>query len=141
VNRRRVSCANGERGLAIDGTGDDGRAGGLGDLEGLPSEVGLVHDAVTFGDFAISRTDLMRIDDERVAHRDLGQSDIRDLRAGFAVRYGGHAFRQSCEHGGCAAQCVVLQGLSSGEHEHDNGACEVFAKQDRGDDGDTAKQI
>ena len=83
----------------------------------------------------------MRIDDERVAHRDLGQSNIRDVRARFAMRNGGHAFRQSRKHRRGTAQGITLQRLATCEHEHDDGACEILAKHDRGDDGDTTEQI
>ena len=53
--RRALGRANGERRLAVDRTRDHRRATGLGDLERLAREIGLVHDPVAVDHHAIHR--------------------------------------------------------------------------------------
>ena len=133
--------ANGQGRLAVDRARDHRRAGGLGDLERLAREIGFIHHAVALDHHAVRRTDLMRINHERVAHRNLRQRHIQHFRRAFPVGDRRHPFGQRGQHRRGAAQRVTLQRFTSGEHQDDDRASQVFAQQDGSNDGNTAQQI
>ena len=59
----------------------------------------------------------------------------------FAMGDRRHTFGQRGEHRGGAAQGVILQRFSAGEHQDDNRASQVFAQQDGGNNGNASQQI
>ena len=73
---RTARGGDGESGFTIHRAGDDSGAGRLGDLKRFASEERFVHDAIAFDDRAVDRTDVVRINDKSVAHRDVIQRDI-----------------------------------------------------------------
>ena len=85
--------------------------------------------------------DLVRINNENVADRDVIERHIADNGVSFPMRDGGHALRQSAQHRRGIAQCVVLECLAAGEHQHHDRAGEIFVEQDRSDDRNPRKQI
>ena len=83
----------------------------------------------------------MGIDDQRIVHRHLEERDIRYLRAAFAMGDGRHAFGERGQHRGGAAERVAFQRFAARQHEHDDGAGEVFAQNDGRDNGNPSEQI
>ena len=133
--------ADGQGRFAVDRARDHRRAGGLGDLERLARQIGFIHHAVSLDHHAVHRADVMRINHERVAHGNLMQRHIHDFRFPFPVGDRRHSFGQRGQHRGGAAQRVTLQRFTSREHQDDDRARQVFAQQDRSDDGNSAQQI
>ena len=138
---RALGRANGQGRLAVDRARDHRRAAGLGDLERLAREIGLIHHPVALDDHAIRRTNLMRINHEGVTHRDLRQRHIQQFRRPFPVGNRRHPFGQRGQHRRGAAQRVTLQRFASGEHQDDDRASQVLAQQDGRHDGNAAQQI
>ena len=138
---RALGRANGQGRLAVDRARDHRRAAGLGDLERLAREIGFIHHPVALDDHAIRRTNLMRINHEGVTHRDLRQRHIQQVRRAFPMGNRRHPFGQRGQHRRGAAQRVTLQRFTSGEHQDDDRASQVFAQQDGRHDGNTAQQI
>jgi hypothetical protein len=81
------------------------------------------------------------IDNNRVADFDLIERHVADNRVSFPMCNGGHSFCQRAQHRRCIAQCVVLQRLAAGEHQHDDRAGQIFVEQDRSDNRDSREQI
>ena len=92
-------------------------------------------------DHAIRRTNLVRINHEGVTHRDLRQRHIQHVRRAFPVGNRRHPLGQRGQHRRGAAQRVALQRFTSGEHQDDDRAGQVFAQQDGSNDGNAAQQI
>ena len=133
--------ADGQGRFAVDRARDHRRAGGLGDLERLARQVGFIHHAMALDHHAVHRADVMRINHERVAHGNLLQRHIHDFGFPFPVGDRRHPFGQRRQHRRGAAQRVTLQRFTAGEHQDDDRARQVFAQQDRSNDGNTAQQI
>lgn len=85
---------------------------------------------MAFEHHAVGRTDLVRMQRQRVADFNLGQRYVDIHALAPAVRNGRHALGQRRQHRGRAAHGIALQGFAAGEHQDDDRAGEVLAEQD-----------
>ena len=92
-------------------------------------------------DLAVNGADLMRMNEERVADRDLVERHVDDVGALLAVPDGRHPLRERFQDRRSGAKRVALERFASREHQHDDGTREIFAEDDRGDDRDAGQQV
>ena len=91
--------------------------------------------------FAVHRADLVREHGQLVADDDLVDRNVLESGADAAVRDGRHAARQGAQHRRRLRHGELLERVSSGQHEDDDGAREVFAEQRGRDDRDAGQVI
>ena len=83
----------------------------------------------------------MREDHDAIVDADGIERDVLDMAVGAAVRGRGHTFRECLQHRRGPAHGVMFERFAAREHQHHEGAGEVFAEQHRGDDRDPGQQV
>jgi hypothetical protein len=96
---------------------------------------------MTFGHHAIHGADVMRIDREGVVHDHLLQRNVVDFSGLFPMGGRWHPLGKRGQHRRGAPQRVTLQRFTSGEHQHDDGARQIFSQNNGGDDGNATQKI
>jgi hypothetical protein len=88
---------------------------------------------VAFDDLAVGGTDLVRQHDHEIADPDVGRLDLLERRADPPVRTCGHAAGQRAQHRGGLRDRMALERGAARQHQHDDGAGEIFVERGRGD--------
>jgi hypothetical protein len=110
-------------------------------LERLAGQVSLVHGAMARHHYAVNGADLMRKHAEPVSHGHRLKRYVFRRGADMPMSDRRHPPREQPQYARGAADRILLEDGPAGQHQHDDGACQVFAQQCGGDDRNAGQKI
>src|ERR1035437_7728261 len=131
-----------ERCITVDSSGQNGRARGLCDEEGLSGQKGFIHASEAVKDDSVYRAKLMGVQHYAISHSNRVCGDVQygTVRA-YTVSNLRHTFGKSSQYRGGSPHGELFEGLATRQHQNDDCCNPVLAQDKRGSDRQDGERI
>src|ERR1039458_1058107 len=131
-----------ERCITVDSSGQNRRARGLCDEEGLSGQKGFIHASEAVKDDSVYRAKLMGVQHHAISHsnRVCGDVQYATVRA-YTVSGLRHTFGESSQYRGRSPHGKLFEGLATGEHQNHDRSDPILPQDNGGGDRQDGERI